>query len=191
MKRRDFITFLGGAVATSSTIWPLAARAQQGGRTRRIGALLNLTSDDQEGQARLAAFQQGLQEWGWTVGRNVQIDYRWGAGDIDRYRQYAEELVALDPDVILTVGGTQVGPLQELSVPCRSYLCRSPPLPRRGRAQIARLISSHTLIGRNRHVSFCFGSRPFSIWTFCYCSSSSAATGAAHGRTKGRAACPC
>ena len=76
MRRRQFITLLGGALAAR----PVAARAQHGERMRRIGVLMNLASDDAEGQARLAAFHQGLQQLGWTVGRNVQIDYRWGAG---------------------------------------------------------------------------------------------------------------
>ena len=79
MKRREFMTLLSGAAA-----WPLTAHAQQGARMRRIGILINLASDDAEGQARLAAFHQGLKQLGWTVGRNVQIDYRWGAGDADR-----------------------------------------------------------------------------------------------------------
>jgi hypothetical protein len=77
LKRRDFITLLGGAAAA----WPLGARAQQGDRMRRIGVLMNLAADDPEGQARLTAFAQGLQQLGWTDGRNVRIDYRWGAGD--------------------------------------------------------------------------------------------------------------
>ena len=76
MRRREFVTLLGGAAA-----WPLTARAQQGERMRRIGVLMNLGSDDAEGQARNAAFLQGLQELGWTVGRNVRIEYRWGAGE--------------------------------------------------------------------------------------------------------------
>jgi putative tryptophan/tyrosine transport system substrate-binding protein len=96
MKRREFITLLGGAAAA----WPLAARAQQPERVRRIGVLMSLAADDPESQARHAAFLQGLQEWGWTVGRNVQIDYRFGAGDAERIRRYAAELVALAPDVI-------------------------------------------------------------------------------------------
>src|SRR6266478_3754031 len=87
MRRRAFITLLGGAAA----VWPLAARGQQGERMRRIGVLMNLASDDAEGQARLAAFHQGLQEAGWAVGRNLRIDYRWGAGDADRFRRYAAE----------------------------------------------------------------------------------------------------
>jgi putative ABC transport system substrate-binding protein len=99
VKRRKFITLLGGAAT-----WPLAARAQQPERMRRIGVLSSLAADDPETQARHAAFLQGLQEWGWTTGRNVQIDYRWGAGDPDRFRKYALELVALAPDVILATG---------------------------------------------------------------------------------------
>jgi len=92
VKRRDFITLLGGAAA-----WPLAARAQQRERMRRIGVLLNLGSDDQEGQTRNAAFLQALQELGWTVGRNIRIDYRWGAGNAELYRKHAADLVALAP----------------------------------------------------------------------------------------------
>ena len=105
MKRRDFITLLGGAAAA----WPMVARAQQAERLRRIGVLLNVAADDPEGQARNAAFLQGLQELGWTVGRNVRIDYRWTEGDTDRLRRYAAELVALVPDVILTQGSQAIG----------------------------------------------------------------------------------
>ena len=107
MRRREFITLLGGAAAA----WPLAARAQQAERMRRIGVLMSLAADDPEGQARLAAFLQGLQQLGWTDGRNVRIDTRWGAGDADRIRKYAAELVALAPDVILATGSSAVGPL--------------------------------------------------------------------------------
>jgi putative tryptophan/tyrosine transport system substrate-binding protein len=104
MRRRQFIAGLGGAIA-----WPLAARAQQPDRIRRIGMLM--TVDDPEAQARVAAFQQGLQQLGWIVGRNVRIDTRWGGGDADRTRRYAVELVALAPDVILAHGSATVGPL--------------------------------------------------------------------------------
>jgi putative tryptophan/tyrosine transport system substrate-binding protein len=107
MNRREIITLLGG-----TTAWPLAARAQQPEQVRRIGVLMILAADDPEGQARLAAFAQGLQELGWTVGRNVQIDYRWGAGDADRTHRYAAELVALAPDVIVASGTSTVAPLQ-------------------------------------------------------------------------------
>jgi putative tryptophan/tyrosine transport system substrate-binding protein len=100
---------LGGAVAAS----PLAAHAQQAERTRRIGVLMHLAADDPEAQARIGAFLQGLQEWGWAVGRNVRIEYRWAAGDAERIRKYAAELVALAPDVILATGGAVVGPLLE------------------------------------------------------------------------------
>jgi ABC-type uncharacterized transport system substrate-binding protein len=108
LRRRQFLTLLGGAAAA----WPLAARAQQGERVRRIGVLMALAADDPEGQARLTAFAQGLQELGWSVGRNVRIDYRWAAGDTNRYRSYTAELLALAPDVVLAVGSSAMGPLQ-------------------------------------------------------------------------------
>jgi putative ABC transport system substrate-binding protein len=108
IERRKFLATLGGAVAA----WPLAARAQQPERLRRIGVLMSLAVDDAEGQARLAAFLQGLQQLGWIDGRNVRIDTRWGAGDADRTRRYAAELVALAPDVILAVAVASMVPLQ-------------------------------------------------------------------------------
>ena len=108
MRRREFITLLGGAAA-----WPLAARAQQGERMRRVAVLMPLAADDLEGKARVAAFIQKLQQLGWTDGRNVQIATRWGAADADRYRSYATELVALAPDVILAATSLAVGRLQE------------------------------------------------------------------------------
>jgi putative ABC transport system substrate-binding protein len=107
VKRRDFITLLMRAAAA----WPLAARAQQAERMRRIGVIMSLAADDKQGQARLAAFLQGLQELGWTDGRNVRIDIRWGTGDAGRNRRHAAELVELAPDVILASGGSIVGPL--------------------------------------------------------------------------------
>jgi hypothetical protein len=97
MRRREFITLLGAAAAA----WPLAANAQQPGRMRRVGVLMPLDAGDPEAQARLVAFVQGLQEQGWTVGRNVQLDIRWAAGEPELFRRYAAELVALAPDVIL------------------------------------------------------------------------------------------
>jgi len=98
--RRHFITLLGGAAAA----WPLAARAQQNERIRRIGVLIANAESDPEGQARVAALRQDLQRLGWTEGRNIRIDYRWGVGDPDRARDYAAELVALAPDVIVANG---------------------------------------------------------------------------------------
>jgi putative tryptophan/tyrosine transport system substrate-binding protein len=86
VKRREFITLLSGTAAA----WPLAARAQQSDRVRRIGVLMNFAADDAEGQVRLAAFLQGLQETAWAVGRNVQIDLRWGAANNELYRKYAD-----------------------------------------------------------------------------------------------------
>jgi hypothetical protein len=96
--RRQFITLLGCAAAA----WPLAASAQQSERVRRIGVLMGLPATDPESSRRLMAFRQGLQELGWTEGRNVRIDARW-EGDADRLRQYAAELIALDPDVNLAI----------------------------------------------------------------------------------------
>ena len=109
MRRREFLGTMGGALVA----WPLAARAQQGERMRRIGVLMTLAADDPEGQTRLVAFVQGLQQLGWTVGRNMRIDTRWAAGDAERIRKYAAELVALSPDVILAAGGPTVGPMQQ------------------------------------------------------------------------------
>jgi putative tryptophan/tyrosine transport system substrate-binding protein len=103
--RREFITLLGGAAS-----WPLAARAQQGERVRRIGVLQGLAANDPTAQANNAAFLEGLQQLGWTDGRNVHIDFRWGAGNAADTRKYAAELVALAPDVILTPNQS-VGPL--------------------------------------------------------------------------------
>ena len=105
MRRREFITLLGGAAVAR----PLAARAQRAGEMRRIGVLMSLAADDRQGQARLAAFVQGLQELGWIEGRNVRIDTRWVAANAADARKYAGELVALAPDVILVSGGALVG----------------------------------------------------------------------------------
>jgi putative ABC transport system substrate-binding protein len=107
MRRRDFIVLLGGTAAT----WPLAARAQQTKQMRRIAVLMVLGADDPEGQARVAAFEQGLQQLGWTVGQNVQIDYRWASVNAEELRKYAAELVALKPDVILVHSSSAVAPL--------------------------------------------------------------------------------
>jgi putative ABC transport system substrate-binding protein len=111
MKRRAFITLIGGAAAA----WPLAARAQQGERMRRIGVLINLSESDSAEQRVVLAFRQGLQELGWEDGRNARIDMRWGAGDPQRYRKYAAELVALAPDAILAATTATVVALQQAS----------------------------------------------------------------------------
>jgi putative ABC transport system substrate-binding protein len=109
LERREFITLLGGVAA-----WPLAARAQQQpAKLPIIGVLLNLAADDPESMARVTAFAQGLQELGWTDGRNVRIVTRWGAGDVDRVRTFAAELVALAPDVILATSSPAVAALQQ------------------------------------------------------------------------------
>jgi putative ABC transport system substrate-binding protein len=110
MKRREFITLIGGAAG-----WPLAARAQQGERMRRIGVLMHLPENDPETQARVRALLEGLQQLGWTDGRNVRIDYRFGAADVDRSRRYAAELIALAPDVIQASGTGPVAALQQAS----------------------------------------------------------------------------
>jgi putative ABC transport system substrate-binding protein len=105
MRRRHFITLLGSAVA-----WPLALRAQQSGQMRRIGVLMPFARDDPEGQARVTAFVQGLQKLGWTEGRNLQIEYRWGTGDLQKA---AAELVALSPDVVFATYTPGVAALQQ------------------------------------------------------------------------------
>src|SRR5260370_35909647 len=110
MKRREFITLVGGATAA-----PLAARAQQPERIRRIGLLMPLPVDDPQSQRRATAFLQGLQKLGWTDGRNVRIDSRWGAFDADRSRKYAAERGALAPEVLLAAGASVMGPLQEVT----------------------------------------------------------------------------
>jgi putative tryptophan/tyrosine transport system substrate-binding protein len=97
-RRREFITLLGGAAA-----WPLAARAQQAERVRRIGVLMSMENDS-DGKAQLSGFMQGLAEIGWTDGRNLRMEIRWGGGEVNRIRTFAKELVALQPDVILAHG---------------------------------------------------------------------------------------
>jgi len=110
VKRREFIALIGSAAA-----WPLAARAQQREKMRRIGVLAAQPVDDPQSQIRNAAFLQALGELGWNVGRNLQIDYRWAAADADRFRTYAAELVALAPEVILAIGASVVGPLLQVT----------------------------------------------------------------------------
>ena len=105
MRRREFIGFLG------ATAWPIAARAQQAERLRRIGVLLPATADDVEFQARFGAFLQGLQQLGWSIGHNVRIDTRWATANAAEIRRHAAELAALAPDVILAHGASTVGPL--------------------------------------------------------------------------------
>jgi len=109
MQRREFITLLGGV----ATAWPFAALAQQADRVRRIGVFMNLAANDPEASKEMAAFLGGLQELGWIRGGNLQIEYRWGAGDSKLYPRYAAELVALAPDIMLASGGTTVGALQQ------------------------------------------------------------------------------
>src|SRR5262245_47820770 len=109
MRRREFLNLLAGGVAA----WPVAAYAQQPDRIRHIGVLMAYAEDNPDGKPRLAAFAQGLQELGWTDGRNIRIEYRWSAGDAERTHEYAAELVALAPDVILAGNTSTVGPLQQ------------------------------------------------------------------------------
>ncbi len=127
LKRREFVALIGGVTA-----WSISARAQQPERSRRIGVLINFRADDPEGQARLTAFRQTLQEIGWKDGDNASIDVRWAGDDAELYRRYAEELVALAPDVILagsspSVAGVATGYSQRadrLCVCCRPTWCR-------------------------------------------------------------------
>ena len=108
MRRREFISLIGGMVAP----WPVAVRAQQ---PRRVGVLMNIAENDPEAAVRVSALVQALKERGWIRGTNIQIDYRWAAGDSELYRKYAPELVALAPNVILVVGGTGTGELQRVT----------------------------------------------------------------------------
>src|SRR5262245_23016184 len=110
MRRREFMSLLGGAAA-----WPLAARAQQPERLRRIGVLILYAQTDREGQARVAAFLDTLQRLGWTDGRNVRIEYRWSAGDVGREKASAAELVRSTPDVIVVSGWTALAELKRLT----------------------------------------------------------------------------
>ena len=111
MRRRDFIKLIGsGTVA-----WPLAARAQQGVRMRRIGVLMSFAADDPHAPPLVSALAQGLQERGWSVGGNIRIDYRWGANNLDLFRKYAAELVALAPDVVVGTAASIVAALQQAS----------------------------------------------------------------------------
>src|SRR5262252_6785187 len=108
MRRRDFIR----AIVGSATAWPLTSRAQQSKPMRRVAALMPYSANDPQAQNRNAAFLQALQQLGWTVGQNIQIDYRWSAGSEDDTRKYAAELVALAPDVIFTSGSPAIEPLR-------------------------------------------------------------------------------
>jgi putative tryptophan/tyrosine transport system substrate-binding protein len=111
LKRRDFFTLLGGAAAS----WPLAARAQQGERMRRIGVLMTFPADDPEAQARVGALLQGLQQLGWAIGRNLRIEVRWAGGNAEDIRRHGAELAALAPDVIVANGSAGVGPLLQVT----------------------------------------------------------------------------
>jgi ABC-type uncharacterized transport system substrate-binding protein len=110
MQRRQFIRLLGGAA-----VWPLAAHAQQPEPMRRIGILMNRSEDSAEGQARVAALRQSLQQLGWSEGRNVRIDVRWGEDKIDLERKYAAELIALSPDIVFASGTLSVNAVQSVS----------------------------------------------------------------------------
>ena len=110
--RREFISLLGGAAAVA---WPLAARAQQPEQIWRIGVLMNLAEGDPEGEARIAAFRRALQQLGWTDGHNVRINYRWATGDAGRFHRYAEELLALAPDILLASATPSIQALREVT----------------------------------------------------------------------------
>ena len=123
MRRRQFITLLGGAAA-----WPLAAYAQQPQRIPQVGVQMGVAESDPEGQARIAAFRQGLADLGWADGRNLHLEYRWAAGDVDRIRAYAAELVALAPDVLVGNGTPALRALRDAtrSIPIVFVLVNDP-----------------------------------------------------------------
>src|SRR6516162_569214 len=110
MRRREFITLLGGGAAL-----PLTARAQQAERMHRVGVLMNWAADDPEGQAGVMAFKKGLEQLGWSDGRNLSIEARWGADDVERDRQYVAELIALSPDIVLASGTLSATALQRIT----------------------------------------------------------------------------
>jgi putative ABC transport system substrate-binding protein len=115
MRRRDFMTLLGGAALAPSPLWPLAARAQQPERMRRIGVFLPTAAGDPQSMSYVAAFLQRLQALDWTEGGNARIEFRWGAGDAEQYRRIAAELIALAPDVVVANGGLAAAALQRAS----------------------------------------------------------------------------
>jgi len=110
MRRREFIRLTGGAAA-----WPLVAQAQQPEQLRLIGVLMNRAADDADGRARLASFQQAMKDLGWSEGRNIRIDIRWGENDVNRTGKYAAELVALAPDIVLATGTVSVAAMQHVT----------------------------------------------------------------------------
>jgi putative ABC transport system substrate-binding protein len=124
MRRRAFITLLGGAIPT----WPLAVRAQRGDRVRRIAVLMTNAEEDPEGWTRSAAFRQGLRELGWTEGRNLRIDWRWSGGDVERMRDYAAEVAALAPDLIVANGAAHLSAVKQAtrSIPIVFVLVSDP-----------------------------------------------------------------
>src|SRR5215831_9874149 len=136
MKRREFITLVGGAAA-----WPLAARAQQSERMRRVGVLTAFAENDRDAQAYTTAFRQALEKLGWAAGRNVRIDYRWGGAEPERIRTYAVELVGLKPDVILAVTAQALQPLQKVTSS----------IPIVGRSDRQRLRHKHGASGWQHH----------------------------------------
>ena len=116
MRRREFIALIGGV-----TGWPLTLHAQQPpAKVRRVGVLMSMVEADPRGLESITAFAQGLAELGWIVGRDVRIEYRWGAGDLDRFRRYAAELIALSPDVVLARLGPSWARFSRQAAPCRS-----------------------------------------------------------------------
>src|SRR5262245_56644617 len=115
MKRREMIAGFGGAAAATPLLWPLAGRAQQQPRARRVGVLLNLTANDPESARRILAFGQAMQRLGWSEGRNLQIDVLWGGSDVVLARRYVTELIAAAPDVILGAGAFAIGPLLQMT----------------------------------------------------------------------------
>jgi putative tryptophan/tyrosine transport system substrate-binding protein len=151
MRRREFVTLLGGIAAT----WPIAARAQQSERTRHVGMLMSLEENDPEGKTELSLFTQGLAESGWIDGGNLRIEVRWGGGDVDRTRTFAKELVALQPDVILAQGtpGTAALQRETRTIPIVFVIVADPigpgfvaSLPRPG-GNITGFINSEAVLG--------------------------------------------